>query len=495
MGTVFQDEFQSGTILTTDNPPGAWTSKTAYTDVVSSPFRRGPYAAEASGGSNHYWEKVLGSSYSELYFAGYVQFPVLPGNNNTASFLKILSNSGTYWVAGGLNTDASGNMKWALFINGYLFVANSYYTANTDQWYFIEIEYKQGTGTGVAKMWVDSNLWLEITGLSLVEAAQRVQGGNVYTISQPFVSYGDNYVASTTHISANGNSELHNLSVDNTLTMKTYEGNWLTIETTTGNILQISQAVNVLDDISAYGFLGTATDPNKSTGGGAILMGHAFTASSDMPCISLTDLNYQTLWIKKYDGNPDHTLLTQLPWGDMELENLTAHGSINMGSTIGMSVNGEKLKLSLPHAFTLEMGVDAYGIGFITNSYYFYFNKLTGFGGDIRPWATNTYSCGLSSAYWQKVYAGTYYGKNTSIQYFDALDDLTLLKNHKVKKVTKDGVEIEVVDVDSLPHLKPDEEDASEFYDTGKMHGYLIGCIKALLSRLEKLEEAGKQNA
>ena len=506
MGTVFQDEFQSGTILTTDNPPGAWTSKTAYTDVVSSPFRRGPYAAEASGGSNHYWEKVLGSSYSELYFAGYVQFPVLPGNNNTASFLKILSNSGTYWVAGGLNTDASGNMKWALFINGYLFVANSYYTANTDQWYFIEIEYKQGTGTGVAKMWVDSNLWLEITGLSLVEAAQRVQGGNVYTISQPFVSYGDNYVASTTHISANGNSELHNLSVDNTLTMKTYEGNWLTIETTTGNILQISQAVNVLDDINAYGFLGTATDPNKSSGGGAIQMGHGFEYSIDPPRINLTDEGYHELCItagSTYDYEHQQYLGVDDVLADVRLQNLTAKGTITFGSYPVLSADNnsfEHLKIQTSDGY-VEIGIEGvWGIGwmatFATEANCFTFGKSIIVIGDVVPWpgSPGTYNIGSSSAYWNQINYKTLYDRGCPV-WMESKKATEIMKGIRPHATLKsmhklEGKEVAQFDQDSLPpDFKPEEGNGLKF----DLFVYtMYHSMRDLIGRTEELENENK---
>jgi hypothetical protein len=230
---------------------------------------------------------------------------------------------------------------------------------------------------------------------------------------------------------------------------------------------------------------GTASSSSSTYGGGAIKIGHGLTGETDPPKISLmdSDQGYHTLHIKMADGTtPAH----------LNLGNLTATGTITLGSSYPqLSQDSSKLKMLLNYSgVTLKIGVgNYYDVSFETNFVFFSFNT------NVIPATTNSYSCGHSSRYWQKVYAGTYYGKNTSIQYFDALDDLALLKNHKVKKVMKDGVEVEVVDVDSLPHLKPDEEDASEFYDTGKMHGYLIGCMKALLLRLEKLEAAGKQNA
>jgi hypothetical protein len=100
-------------------------------------------------------------------------------------------------------------------------------------------------------------------------------------------------------------------------------------------ILEISQSrVKVLNDISAYGgALMTAGNPSEDDGcgGGAILMGHAFTDTDDMPVIALTDApssrgGYDTLWLKQ--GDDTYELATQWQWGHLELGNLTAHGRI-----------------------------------------------------------------------------------------------------------------------------------------------------------------------
>ena len=70
---------------------------------------------------------------------------------------------------------------------------------------------------------------------------------------------------------------------------------------------------------------------------------------------------------------------------------------------------------------------------------------------------------------------------------FDALDDLALVKNYKTKVVVKEGVEREVVDLASIPHVKADSP--NDFVDAGKLNGFLLGCVKALVLRMEKLEE------
>ena len=195
-------------------------------------------------------------------------------------------------------------------------------------------------------------------------------------------------------------------------------------------VLKTQYGLFVGGDISGYGFLGSATDPNSptGTGGGAILLGHAFTATSDMPCISLTDLNYQTLWIKKDDG--EHTQLTQLPWGDMELGNLTAHGN-------------------------------------------------------VLPSSSNVYHVGTNTQYWNGVWAN-YLKYHTECSSFDAIDDLETLK--KIRTINdEEGRQIH--DPETLTHLK----DADGFYSQERMDGWHISIQKRLLARIETLEKEVKK--
>jgi len=182
-------------------------------------------------------------------------------------------------------------------------------------------------------------------------------------------------------------------------------------------ILACNQGLWVKKDINASGAFMT-NSPGGGTGGGAVLIGKGFYGNSSFPpCIVLTEQN--TLYL--YTNVVSQTL------GNMQLGNLTAAGTITIGSnltvansitiasTVGMSTNNERLKLSLPHAFTLEIGPFSYGMGFITNCYYVYFNKPTAFDGNVVPWATNTYSCGTSTGYWQGIYTGTLYYKSAQM--------------------------------------------------------------------------------
>jgi len=89
-----------------------------------------------------------------------------------------------------------------------------------------------------------------------------------------------------------------------------------------------------------------------------------------------------------------------------------------------------------------------------------YTNNLgTASGSTIAPSANNSYYLGSSSYYWYRIYANTYYGKTTTIQSFDALDDLALLKNLEIITIEESGVQKQIFNLDTLPFLRPDEPD------------------------------------
>lgn len=114
-----------------------------------------------------------------------------------------------------------------------------------------------------------------------------------------------------------------------------------------------------------------------------------------------------------------------------------------------------------------------------------------GIASNFNPSAANTYGIGSGSHYWAGVVCQTIYRRYESS--FDALDDLGLIKQYKTKTIIKDGIEQEVIDIESLPHLradaKPDDPELVNFWDENKVSGFMMGCIKALVLRTEKLEE------
>ncbi|PVX25433.1 MAG: hypothetical protein CW691_04625, partial [Candidatus Bathyarchaeum sp.] len=111
---------------------------------------------------------------------------------------------------------------------------------------------------------------------------------------------------------------------------------------------------------------------------------------------------------------------------------------------------------------------------------------------NINPSATDTYALGAGGSYWSGVVANAVYYKTLSS--FDALDDLELLKNYRVQRITtKQGteeIEVDIITHDSLDFLKKPRENISDedFWDAGKVMGYLLGCLKAEVLAREKLE-------
>ncbi len=109
--------------------------------------------------------------------------------------------------------------------------------------------------------------------------------------------------------------------------------------------------------------------------------------------------------------------------------------------------------------------------------------------GNIQPASANVGNIGTNTLYWGSVW--TNYLRYKNISTFDALDDLTLAKNYQTKTITEDGVDREVIDPESLSFLKADSEEP--FFDNGKTTGFLLGCVKALVQRVEALEKQLKQ--
>jgi hypothetical protein len=89
------------------------------------------------------------------------------------------------------------------------------------------------------------------------------------------------------------NVETNNLTVDNVLTIKAPYDHYIEIkgiQGMTGPIIESSQGIFAKNDILTYGMLACRSDPDKGTGGGAIMMGHGFQSTPrDEPRFILTD--------------------------------------------------------------------------------------------------------------------------------------------------------------------------------------------------------------
>jgi hypothetical protein len=194
---IFQDGFESGSF-------SSWWWMDGSPSVVSSPVYSGAHAAKATGPQS-YWDKNLGSGYSDLFFAGYMQISALPPNDQVILFLDIYDASYSNIVAGGLYAAGSGSNYWLLFVNGNWFLSSTPANMQTNHWYFMEIEYNTG---GTANFWVDNTLVASATGQSLLSNAQHVQAGNPGVTPAGFISYGDNYTVANGYITGGGQPPL-----------------------------------------------------------------------------------------------------------------------------------------------------------------------------------------------------------------------------------------------------------------------------------------------
>ncbi len=116
--------------------------------------------------------------------------------------------------------------------------------------------------------------------------------------------------------------------------------------------------------------------------------------------------------------------------------------------------------------------------------------------GHFNPSQGNTYGCGTGTFYWSGVVCETIYRHSESS--FDALDDIALLKQYRTKKIIdKNGLEREVIDIETLPFLKadptPEDPNLSDFWDESRVSGFLLGCVKQLALKVEQLEKQLKE--
>ena len=102
---------------------------------------------------------------------------------------------------------------------------------------------------------------------------------------------------------------------------------------------------------------------------------------------------------------------------------------------------------------------------------------------------------GNATYWWYKMYSQFYYYK-TAPQAFQDFDDVALIKAMKSKKQRdKDGREVERIDIATLPKevkIREERDDKpgefEEFIDSSAMTGLLIGAIKQLAAKVDKLE-------
>ncbi len=207
-------------------------------------------------------------------------------------------------------------------------------------------------------------------------------------------------------------------------------------------------------DIQTYGALFTTTDPNKTAGGGAVLIGHGFTSPSTPPCISTTDsslsipvvsslptgvpsgyagelVNYNSV-LYIYNGSSWVPVTTNFSGNYDTLFLLTANSPMTIGNLNAGNVGAVSLTLenggnddvvltagynsSPANNYIIPKQANFTGLG----TYNFPFawldatsvscNNVVPSGGD------NTGSVGVSTAMWQNMYTRNLIVGNYSVQ-------------------------------------------------------------------------------
>jgi hypothetical protein len=251
------------------------------------------------------------------------------------------------------------------------------------------------------------------------------------------------------------------------------------------------------NDVVCYGFFGSDTDPAKQSGGGAILIGSAFTSACTPPEINLTDaqLSYavsssppspqrmRDIWYKPSTGTyyvnapasypGTNWVAFQGPTGSRPTSNV-ALGQFYTDTTTGYIYTNNHLGDPDWVAIGPHMGTSFTGFDTLFLLKSALRNRDGSYESDTAYYTANLYLKNLYAT-------GTIYYHSGAPTSFDSMDDLAVLK--EIKSTTDDKGN-EIIDPETLNHLKSE----SGFYDTAKMDGWHICVEKRLLDRIEKLE-------
>ncbi len=285
-------------------------------------------------------------------------------------------------------------------------------------------------------------------------------------------------------------------------------------------MIAMDRGLWVEKDVQAYGAFFTHSDPGKHAGGGAILIGHGLTKdpndkNDDPPRITLTDSayvedqyskgNFDALYITKANLEP-HTKRSNIV--DNRLGGLVA-GTIMIGSptpniilanaeNAGIEIGNSTLSGTTPYIdfhYGLSSAED-FNVRLINSSNQCLYIQTSLDTGGFFPTHDDVLALGSTSNRWRHIYgnwihAYTSFGSNnTTIQSYDSLDDLRVIKSVKSKKHTVNGVERDVIDFANLEFLH--HEAFSNSVDLNKMIGFLFGVGKYAAIEIDTLKQEFK---
>ena len=163
---LFADGLESGTILTTDLPPGAWTATLGVPVVVNTPVHSGGFAVNLPvTGVNAYVSVTLGY-YAEIYMRFYWQTDTLAAGSDD-EILKI-GQDGTAQLLLSMSDDL-GILKWKLgYRNGGAWndLLNATIPPAINTWFCVEVHHLIAAAAGVEQLWINGTLCIDLSGLS-----------------------------------------------------------------------------------------------------------------------------------------------------------------------------------------------------------------------------------------------------------------------------------------------------------------------------------------
>lgn len=198
-GQIFVDDFESDT--------NKWT--TVDNMIIAS----GGHHGNCLSGQG-YVAKTL-DLYTELYMRSYVKFSSMPTSTgdiqsvfwlNGPSFTETDTTNGLPLALIGIVNDGVG-YQWMLRMehnNIINYVGTGYNTIIAGAWYCVEIYVN--IDSGIARMWIEDNLQVELTGLDLGSGINKINGVQLATYNSNSAYCHDDTIVSTEHIGVEGST-------------------------------------------------------------------------------------------------------------------------------------------------------------------------------------------------------------------------------------------------------------------------------------------------
>ena len=190
---IFSDGFESGTILTTDDPPGAWTSATGTPTVLTTPVHHGIYVMKNSSGTNCV-TKTLASAYATIFVRVYAWFSALTTATDYGTDIMIVGKASNWNYATTVKAvKLAGPVVFSMFSGGHARTDTDFAVA-INTWYCVEL--KRRTTSGTVDLYINGVLKASFA-YDYYDADTVQIGGNAQQVS---VAYFDCVVVADAYI-------------------------------------------------------------------------------------------------------------------------------------------------------------------------------------------------------------------------------------------------------------------------------------------------------